>query len=308
MSKKGKNDGWDPFWEIRSPIGLDCTLDNEEEEDEFDKVVVSRVEYGIDVNDHNELRSFFKHTARDPQANHVAARLRRREDTEAAVPTAGNLHTLNHSDNIVPPKPILKKRESFADEKPSKRVRFYEEQSSSPAKDSSSDTAVTVPIEEETIMILPCDHNQYLAFCGAAETDEAASSLYMRYNLDSSDDMNEASNRKANLDFLKMLNKPISSTKSQVDSEIFRQPLTFHPRKKAQSSSSSIIKEEEESKGRVFALSVAGCCGDVSLDDDEDSVIDEVGSETRVLADKSSLKPPGRRYQARTVMDSDDVA
>ncbi|KAF5755429.1 putative tumor suppressing sub-chromosomal transferable candidate 4 [Helianthus annuus] len=83
-------------WDIRTSVGMDCTLDNEEEEDAFDKVAVGKEEsadrfYMKDVNDYevdidpiNELPRSFTDVTRDPRANHTAAKLRLKEDDESA--------------------------------------------------------------------------------------------------------------------------------------------------------------------------------------------------------------------------------
>ncbi|CAH1412799.1 unnamed protein product [Lactuca virosa] len=83
-------------WNIRSSVGMDCTLDNEEEEDGYDKVALGREEstdrfYMRDVNDYevemdsnNELPDSITDVVRDPRANHMAAKLRLKEDEESA--------------------------------------------------------------------------------------------------------------------------------------------------------------------------------------------------------------------------------
>ncbi|KAM0058484.1 putative tumor suppressing sub-chromosomal transferable candidate 4 [Helianthus debilis subsp. tardiflorus] len=83
-------------WDIRTSVGMDCTLDNEEEEDAFDKVAVGKEEsadrfymkdvndYEIDIDPTNELPRSFTDVTRDPRANHTAAKLRLKEDEESA--------------------------------------------------------------------------------------------------------------------------------------------------------------------------------------------------------------------------------
>ncbi|KAL0287383.1 UNVERIFIED_CONTAM: hypothetical protein Sangu_2695800 [Sesamum angustifolium] len=141
----------DEYLDVQSNIGRDCTLDYEEEEDEYDKVAVGAeqtgdrlymrdvkfADYGIDEpNTYGELPTSFKAAVRDPRANHTAAKIRLKEDAEAA----GSLDTLQLSDNHAAnaetedikkgeldgdnPKPILKKRENSMDSKSQKRVRF----------------------------------------------------------------------------------------------------------------------------------------------------------------------------------------
>lgn len=85
---------------MRSVVGMDSTLDHEDEEDEYDKVALGRedagertymreiMDVGPKVNSHNALpRSLYelKHSWRDPRANHYAASTRLKEDDEEAA-------------------------------------------------------------------------------------------------------------------------------------------------------------------------------------------------------------------------------
>ncbi|KVH65607.1 uncharacterized protein LOC112504012 isoform X2 [Cynara cardunculus var. scolymus] len=80
-------------WNIRSSLGMDCTLDNEEEEDGFDKVALGKEErfymrdvndYEVEIDSNNELPNAFTDVMRDPRANRMAAKLRLKEDDESA--------------------------------------------------------------------------------------------------------------------------------------------------------------------------------------------------------------------------------
>lgn len=80
-------------WNIRSSVGMDCTLDNEEEEDAFDKVALGKEErfymrdvndYEVEIDSNNELPNSFTDVMRDPRANRNAAKLRLKEDDESA--------------------------------------------------------------------------------------------------------------------------------------------------------------------------------------------------------------------------------
>ncbi|KAL3378251.1 hypothetical protein AABB24_004265 [Solanum stoloniferum] len=96
------SDGQEPDdADIRAGIGLDCTLDYEEEEDEFDKVALDTEkekqqpsdrlytrevsDYGISADTDHELPLTLHDITRDPRANHEAAKLRLKEDAEAAL-------------------------------------------------------------------------------------------------------------------------------------------------------------------------------------------------------------------------------
>ncbi|KAH9329201.1 hypothetical protein KI387_001309 [Taxus chinensis] len=86
--------------DVRFVVGMDSTLDQEDEEDEFDKVAVGRedagertymreiMDTGPKINSHNSLPSSLKElkrAGRDPRANHYAARARLEEDDEEAA-------------------------------------------------------------------------------------------------------------------------------------------------------------------------------------------------------------------------------
>ncbi|KAL4568099.1 hypothetical protein LXL04_023700 [Taraxacum kok-saghyz] len=82
-------------WNIRSSVGMDCTLDNEEEEDGFDKVALAKEpadrfymrdvnDYEVEIDSNNELPISITDVIRDPRANHMAAKLRLKEDEESA--------------------------------------------------------------------------------------------------------------------------------------------------------------------------------------------------------------------------------
>ncbi|EPS68847.1 hypothetical protein M569_05921, partial [Genlisea aurea] len=75
----------DEYFDVKSNIGRDCTLDYEEEEDEYDKVAVGTAESGdrlymsfpavddgVEVNGYGELPTTFDSASRDPRANHAA--------------------------------------------------------------------------------------------------------------------------------------------------------------------------------------------------------------------------------------------
>nr|GEW94991.1 hypothetical protein [Tanacetum cinerariifolium] len=98
-------------WGIRASVGCDCTLDNEEEEDCFDKVAVGKEEsaerfYMKDVNDYEvemdsniALPGSLTDVIKDPRANHKAAQLRIKEDYESAK----RLGACNVPDHVLNP-------------------------------------------------------------------------------------------------------------------------------------------------------------------------------------------------------------
>ncbi|KAJ6401224.1 hypothetical protein OIU84_016605 [Salix udensis] len=98
-SKLKPEDCNDEEWDIKKSIGLDSTLDYEEEEDHYDKVAVGTEEpgddrlylaqmndYGIDEDsgDVMPMPSSFGDLTRDLRANHLTAKIRLQEDAETA--------------------------------------------------------------------------------------------------------------------------------------------------------------------------------------------------------------------------------
>ncbi|XP_020688581.1 uncharacterized protein LOC110104000 [Dendrobium catenatum] len=137
--------------EIRSFVGLDPTLDNEDEEDEFDRAALGKDDdagerlYMRDVKNrgpHLNYHCIFAdvveapyagsyHFYKDPRADHFAAGVRLEEEKKAAE----NYSVPNYSKDEHPSsttgllediklKPILKRKEAHDDSKPKKRVRF----------------------------------------------------------------------------------------------------------------------------------------------------------------------------------------
>ncbi|XP_055814692.1 uncharacterized protein LOC129884389 [Solanum dulcamara] len=133
--------GFDDVWEIRSSIGLDSTLDNEEEEDEYDRVA----EGGVDAGDRLYMKNIIDQETscdpsghnirRDPRANHMAAQVRLKEDADAAekcethfdgITLSGEQHSAKPLQDHCNVKPILKKTRKSVNGglKSTKRVRF----------------------------------------------------------------------------------------------------------------------------------------------------------------------------------------
>lgn len=130
--------------EIRASIGLDPTLDNEDEEDEYDRAALgqdasSERLYMGDIKKHGPHLNYYSifteaedepydvssHFNKDPRADHLAAGMRIEEDQKAAegfpVPNHSKAEAAADDSKL---KPILKRKELHDDSKPKKRVRF----------------------------------------------------------------------------------------------------------------------------------------------------------------------------------------
>ncbi|XXG47122.1 hypothetical protein AAC387_Pa02g1819 [Persea americana] len=243
--------------EIRNGIGTDCTLDYEDEEDEYDKVAVGtenagdRVymsgisDYGPHVNYHNILLDSFeevKMVGRDPRANHLAARARLQEDEEAAGsfnPLQAHddkMHTVVDSEakltgdggNV---KPILKRKDNHVDSKPKKRVRFNTGDTDNCEKESEQ--------AQENLMVAQfVDNTTTVAEVSNPLSDNVSQvpdyirnpSKYVCYSFDSTNDDDE-SYLHAYHDF----RKTVANMSSSLQLENAASPpksVTFTPRKK----------------------------------------------------------------------------
>lgn len=356
--KAHQDDEEEQDWDIRSSIGLDCTLDFEDEEDEYDKVAVGRetagdilcmgdvVDYGIEVNAHNELPSSFKDAPRDPRANHMAAKLRLREDAEAAgdfgtsklsemyMSSRTNGVSQQKAEDLITPKPILKKREKPINKKSLKRVRFHE-QLPLGADDSALGTCSAEEIS--SLEEAPDLSGNQCLLLEAKALDVESSALpkssssgesalledpssvpqgipdylrnptrYTRYDLASSYDTDEESNRKAYMEFLNQVKK-VNPAETHLDeaSGTFQHPLTFTPKKKERDL--SMMKENEVkqnpgevSKDKPTAVGIAA--GEAYAQDSEVCAMEEDGVGTVVC---NTSQKPGRRYRSRTRTDMD---
>ncbi|KZV46835.1 hypothetical protein F511_23868 [Dorcoceras hygrometricum] len=329
----------DEHWDVQSNIGLDCTLDYEEEEDEYDKVAVGMentgdrlymrdvkfADYKVDeLNTHSELPNSFKVAVRDPRANHMAAKIRLKEDAEAA----GNFDSLQLSEKSVTmnsgvvelrkgeldydnPKSILKKRENVIESRSHKRVRFMfdlknnaqnqDEQQCPGDNDFTSEACtkgdVTVPEQASELFQDRPGVPDYIR----------NPSKYTRYTFDSSDDMDDQSNRKAYMDLFHHLRQKTSECSSMHDASVDTpKSVIFTPKRKQNDSmvegneTKPHFEDHLKNKGRsVASTSVNALETEVSAMD-EDELLPEV--------DKGYTFPkPARQYRTRaTIVQLDD--
>ncbi|KAK9090005.1 LOW QUALITY PROTEIN: hypothetical protein Sjap_023182 [Stephania japonica] len=259
-----ERDGWD----VRASIGLDPTLDTrfglillnlidfDEEEDEYDKVAVGRenvderlymrdvTDHGDYLNSYNVLPDSFKDHNRDLRANHMTARIRLVEDSEATkngvslpasdcrMPDAELPQVTEDGGNL---KSILKRKVDPTDTKVQKRVRFDTE-----FKDFSEDK---VEKEIQYSPMAACPIDAVVAVVDASSSAHSTvgvpdyvrnPSKYTKYSFDSTTDIDESSNKQACMDFLDMIKKS-KSLEMNSDDVVADAPktVTFIPRKKA---------------------------------------------------------------------------
>ncbi|KAI3825245.1 hypothetical protein L1987_06726 [Smallanthus sonchifolius] len=248
-------------WDIRSSIGMDCTLDNEEEEDAYDKVAVGNEEsadrfYMKDVNDYevetdsnNELPNSFTDVIRDPRANHMAAKLRLKEDDDSARKLGLQISENHH----------IQKSDQTATE-----LKVNET--------SGSKVATFLP-----------------QFSSRVPDYVRNPSKYTHYTFDSMDGVDEESNRKAYMDLFNSLN---GSAAIEIQDDVSINSTTsiiFTPKKKSSDVSMKISKVDGYEDKKVVPISIA---------DDEVCMMDE--DEPEMTTNRSSsLQKNGRRYRTK---------
>ncbi|XP_065868589.1 uncharacterized protein [Euphorbia lathyris] len=335
LGKPKPDDYDDEAWEIKNSIGMDCTLDYEEEEDQYDKVAVGKetaddrmymkgtFDYGIDIDSNNELPCSFKDISRDPRANHMAAKLRLKEDAEAAKKMDSLQVSEQDSTAVVDDqvkasedgnlKSILKRREDDSDSKSGndqsdfksqKRVRFDPECKDDLDEDSDETNDVLMEIDstdKPLVYPLPPDYPS-----GIPDYMRNPSK-YTHYTFDSSNDVDEQSNRQAYMDFLKMLDNK-ESQQDDASGDIPKS-LTFIPKKKlvdtvkfnnlpnTKQKEDDASKECLNRKGLLVSIAAADTEESENMEEDET----ETGADRR-----NSSERRARRYRTKPSLETDE--
>ncbi|KAE9599601.1 hypothetical protein Lal_00021362 [Lupinus albus] len=259
-----KLDGYDDEqWQVRSGIGLDSTLDYEDEEDQYDKQAIGKENSGDrlymnDINDddigissRNVLPSTFRDLVRDPRANHLAARIRLKQDNEATTKKIDSFMVSEKSvpdigsDDAMNPKSILKSKDNPSETKSHKRVRFsteYDDRGNDDEPDRCNDNE---PERARDVRVKASLMEEDLALNQESKSQEFASAVpdyirnplrYTHYTFDSPSDMDDKSNKEAYMSFLTQLrgSKAATGTGSQEDDALDDLPsVTFISKKKS---------------------------------------------------------------------------
>ncbi|KAL9669981.1 hypothetical protein QQ045_007531 [Rhodiola kirilowii] len=223
----------DEEWLIRSSVGMDCTLDKEEEEDEYDKIAA-----GIEKNE--DRVSMHKITDYITGRDYVAAKRTLKED----VQETGDLKSYAASDRnqmVIPftktsnnfsigVKSILKKDVSKAMHKSLKRVRFDPETASDleeQAADRSVKFASGSGVEGQASFPPPKADPRVPDYLRNP-------SKYTQYTLDSTNELDdEEANRKAYMDFFNLIRKKhADESQPAEDMSDSSKPIIFKLRKK----------------------------------------------------------------------------
>nr|VDD19769.1 unnamed protein product [Brassica rapa] len=264
-------DGDDDDWSIRASMGLDRTLDDEDEEDEYDKVALGKEDVGKGVSMEDAVSRPCGVRIRDPRANHAAAKIRLKEDELEAnksspsgvIPSKSEEPTPHpeESSKSVPPKPILKRKENSSDSeaRTSKRVRF--DVSEETSKEPEDNYSVAASLKSA----LPRSRS------GAQVPDYLVNpSKYTCYSFDPSSELNEKSQTQEYTDFPKD-----AEGLESLESESFKK-VSFVPQKKT----------EDVREGG------SNCSGDTEIGESESC---------------NSFQRNGRQYRAKQSVDETDV-
>ncbi|MCL7038422.1 hypothetical protein MKW94_030256 [Papaver nudicaule] len=317
-SRQGGGD--DDEWEIRASIGLDGTLDNEDEEDEFDKVAVGRekagdrtylkdvTDYGDYLNSYNVIPSSFKDRVRDPRAI-LPEKSGLLEDVPASTEDAGDARIVVNQD-VSNLKPILKRKEKKSGSKSKKRVRFGPEcvdnSSDQEFENSNSMNGSTCSMETT----LNVEKASFLPRRTSTVPDYLLNpGKYTQYSFDSTDDDNEQSNKQACMDFLNTIRTAQTSESQQED--IFELPksVTFTPKKKATDDDASTKRDTEmnddqgnssnESNARKAGITLGFAA--VEMVESEACAMEEDEEQPTMKDTGESSKKSGRQYRPKAV-------
>ena len=328
----------DEQWQIRSGIGLDCTLDHEEEEDKYDKQAIGKenqgdrvymkdiADDGVEIDSCYALPSRFGEHVRDPRANHLAAKMRLKQDDEAAKKIDA-LHVSDKSaheagtgggdggGNSMNLKPILKSKDKPPEQKSQKRVRFDPD---CDVRDDEDDEyhgtrdvrMKTSSIEEEAVFEQPSKAQE---FASAVPDYIRNPSRYTRYTFDdSNDDIDDRSNKAAYMSFLSQLkaSNAAAGTGSQAeDAEDDLPSVTFISRKKSGDVSmvehKNVSKQKEDvgkENKRAFSVSIAA-----GENEDTDVCAMEEDMPGEAIEDvKKSSQRLNRKYRKKTQDELDE--
>ncbi|KAJ9563925.1 hypothetical protein OSB04_009085 [Centaurea solstitialis] len=280
-------------WEIRSFIGLDATLDNEEEEDAYDKMAEGRedagcYDHGPYLNSHNILPCSLHDVKKDPRANHDAAKTRLIEDDDVVSENADEVMlnaeearvTVPASEDGTRVKSILK-RKNLDVVKPAKRVRF-----DSTCKN--DDDALTNGIPQKASGGVP----DYIL----------NPSKYTQYSMD---EFSHDANTQAYLDFLEQVKNSKDDSNSSGD---MPRSVVFIPKKKRADGGEAACNSDKQSS--TEAQAEAGCgvgvgIAAVAVQQGEISQEMQEEADDAECTIKDRSQKPGRR-QYRTKMGADD--
>ncbi|KAL4282188.1 hypothetical protein GQ457_03G006880 [Hibiscus cannabinus] len=322
QSRSRKIDDYGDESEIRSYIGMDSTLDYEEEEDQYDKVASGRENAGerlymSDISDHGSFlnshyilqRALNHSSSKDHRANHMAAKIRLKEDDVEGQ--KGNYCDRSNSEiresldvkasgNRCQLRSILKRKDIGTGFKQQKRVRF--------------DCAYKNDLEEQ--FEKSEDHH-------SEDPDEHAISLpdyllnpsrYIRYSFGSSSEVGEECNAQTSKDGLK-LDPSSKSTESMSEHEDapgdLPKSVTFIPKKKSGnlqlgSGIRDHREKENECKNSLHTKRPPVGIAAGAAEDGEDDATEDATPEASAANGTPVIQKGGRSYRVKSQPENFD--
>lgn len=302
----------------------------QEEEDVYDKVAVGKeksgdrlymkdiADCGIEIDSCTELPTSLRNFIRDPRANHLAAKVRLKEDAEASkttdsLPISENvaLPIADPECNASPnPKSILKRKDNHIDVKSQKRVRFNPECKISQDFRGSKDISMEGNSSPEDAYV--CNEATFSSAGYRTQVPDYIQnpSRYTHYTFDSSYDVDDEFNRKAYLDFLQLV-RGSKTMESHEDDASAGPPkyITFIPKKKAGDTvmieNSALGSQNDQNGAGKEVAQQRGIAIGIDNQTDEVCSMEEDEPDKLELRRNSSQKP-GRQYRMRAKMESEE--
>ncbi|KAJ1270747.1 hypothetical protein BS78_06G075200 [Paspalum vaginatum] len=304
---------------VRVSIGLDPTLDREEEEDKYDREALGRedaadrvymndiMDDGINMSINSIVPDLLDDSieevyrfSKDPRADIRAASARLREDDGSAkdadsqlaaqaneFPTVG-LQTKKAVEDVNV-KPILKRKEEQADLKPRKRVRF-DASVKDPEADMFEHDEDSSMVPQSMDVVTEKESTSTLSESPGVPDYVKNPSKYTRYTLDVPES-NDDSNRRALADLHHLLGRsdPNSETPVEIPSSV-----TFIPRKK----SVDVMAVDEGPRTSDSNSSVIGVVAGASDETDQCEMDEDDSRASATPQMHTNLKASSRRYRS----------
>lgn len=303
----------------------------QEEEDQYDKVAIGKEnkgddrvymkdinDDGVEISSSSVFPTSFRDFVRDPRANHLAAKIRLKQDDDEAAKKIDALHVSEKpapdiggggsgDGDGINPKSILKGKDNPSEPRPQKRVRFDSECDDRGNDDDDGRGGTrnvrmeNSPMEEITALDQAVKAQ---AFDAAVPDYIRNPSRYTRYTFDDSpSDMDDRSNKEACMSFLSQLKGSSASkgTGSEADEALDDLPSVMFISKKKSSDDNKRDREmvskqkldvkKEATNRRAFPVGIAAGESENSdvcaMEEDEPEV-------------KKSPQKSNRKYRKKT--------
>jgi len=295
----------------------------QEEEDQYDKQAIGKEDSddrvymkdvkddGVEISSSSVFPTSFRDFVRDPRANHLAARIRLKQDDEAAR----KIDALHVSEKSTPdiggggdatnPKSILKSKDNSGESRPQKRVRFDPEcDDKDNYDDDGHEETRDVRMKTSSMEEVPASDqlSKSQEFNSAVPDYIRNPSRYTRYTFDDSpSEMDDKSNKEAYMSFLSQLNK---GTASQADDVLDDLPsVTFISKKKsgdARMRDSEMVSKNKLDAG-VEAVNRKSFPVGIAAGDSENSDVSAMEEDEQEVGDaKKSMQKFNRKYRKKT--------